>query len=338
MRRVKKRMIGLVAVVLTVIMTVSGCVTELQASDTVATVNGIKISADVANFYARYVQAGSEAAYAGMFGGGEAMWKMEISEGFTYADSTKDGILNALVDYHILEERMADYGITISAEENEKITAAAKAFLAENDLAAKEMMMANEESVARMLTLYTIESKMYLAMTEDVDTDISDEEAAQKAMQYVSFPITRAGDEATEEEKQEAREKAEAFLENAKTAEDFEAYAEEEEHTAYKVTFDKDGTSPAAEVVAAADELEEGTLAEVIETATAYYVVKLISLLDEEATDAKKDSIVFERKQAAYEEIFTPWREEAEVEVDIANWMKIDFLKKSVNVKEEAVE
>ena len=52
------------------------------------------------------------------------------------------------------------------------------------------MVSGETEYVERVLTLLTIQKKMTDAVTKDVSTEVSDEEAAQKSMQYVSFPYT----------------------------------------------------------------------------------------------------------------------------------------------------
>ena len=68
-----------------------------------------------------------------------------------------------------------------------KISEAAKAFDEANGLEEKEAVSGTTENVERMLTLVTIQEKMQKAMVADVDTEVSDEEAAQKSMQSVSY-------------------------------------------------------------------------------------------------------------------------------------------------------
>ncbi len=66
-------------------------------------------------------------------------------------------------------------------------------------------------------------------------------------------------------------------------------------------TFDSESTSPTADLVKAADALEEGDVTGIVESDNGIYVAKLTSNLDREATDAKKESIVEERKQEQYD-------------------------------------
>ena len=47
----------------------------------------------------------------------------------------------------------------------------------------------------------------------------------------------------------------------------------------------------------------EGDVTDIIETENGIYIAKLTSLLDREATDSKKESIVSERKQEQYDSL-----------------------------------
>ena len=55
------------------------------------------------------------------------------------------------------------------------------------------------------------------------------------------------------------------------------------------------------------------------------YVAKLTSLLDREATDQKKASIIEERKQEQYDSLLEKWRKETDIKVDKKVWKKVDF-------------
>ena len=45
-----------------------------------------------------------------------------------------------------------------------------------------------------------------------------------------------------------------------------------------------------------------------IETDSGYYVLKVTSLLDREATDAEKESIAEERKEKQYKDLCEEWK------------------------------
>ena len=145
-----------------------------------------------------------------------------------------------------------------------------------------------------MLTLVTIQEKMQKAMVADVDTEVSDEEAAQKSMQYVNLSLTKTKEDGsteqmTEEEKSRGKaKKAEAFQKAVKEGADFARTAKEKELEVKTMTFDEETTTPDEGLMTKANKLGEGEVSEVIETDSGYYVLKVTSLLDREATDAEK--------------------------------------------------
>ena len=52
---------------------------------------------------------------------------------------------------------------------------------------------------------------------------------------------------------------------------------------------------------------------------------QLTSLLDRDATDQKKESIIEERKQDQYDSLLEQWKDDTDIEVDEKVWNKVDF-------------
>lgn len=340
MRNLKKKVVVFATAASLAVVSMTGCA-SFENADTVATVGGDKIPAGVANFYARYQQGMIETNLGSMLG--DNMWTQEVSEGKTYEDNVKDSVMDALQQMYILEDHMAEYEVVLTDEEKSAIQEAAKKFDEGNELEAKELVSGETEYVERVLTLLTIQKKMTDAVTKDVSTEVSDEEAAQKGMQYVSFPYTTTDEEGnsktlTDEEKAALKETAAAFLEGAKAAEDFAAYATEQGKEAQTATFDSESTSPAAELIAAADSLGVGGFTDVIETENGLYVAKVTSLLDRDATDAKKETIVNSRKSEKFNEVYDGWKKDTKIKVNKDVWAKVDFQDVGVTVKQNEEE
>ena len=292
----------------------------------------------VANFFARYQQAEYETYYSGVMG--EDMWSTEISKGTSYEETVKKQILETLENMYVLEDHMGDYKVELTDEEKKKISEAAKAFDEANGLEEKEAVSGTTENVERMLTLVTIQEKMQKAMVADVDTEVSDEEAAQKSMQYVNIPLTKTKEDGsteqmTEEEKAEAKKKAEEFQKAVKEGADFTKAAEEKELEVKTMTFDEETTTPDEGLMTKANKLGEGEVSEVIKTDSGYYVLKVTSLLDREATDAEKEVIVEDRKEKQYKDLCEEWKKDAKIEVNESVWDKISFEKKGIKMKQQ---
>lgn len=335
----KKRV---VAFILSGIMALSmaGC-GGLNGSETVIEIGDAKVTADVANFYARLQQAQYETYYAAYMG--EDMWSGEAEEGKTYEESVKEGILESLEMLYILDAHKKDYDVELTEDEKKAIEDAAAGFSEANGDDEKDVVSGDKKTVQKVLELMTIQNKMYDAMVADVDTEVSDEEAAQKSMQYVSFPFSTTDEqgnttELTDEEKQTLKASAEEFRTGAAGAADFEAYAKEKGYTASVATFDAETTSPSQTLVEAADALGEGEVTEVVEDSTGYFVAKVTSLLDREATDQKKETIVEQRKSDRYKELCEEWKKDLDIKVHKNVWKKISFVKQGVTIKDTATE
>lgn len=336
----KKRLVGLVLAAAMTAVTVTGC-GGLDNSDVVAEVGETKITAGVANFYARLQQSQYESMYSSFLG--DDMWSGEAEEGKTYEDTIKESVMDNLQSLYVLDMHKGDYDIALTEEEEAAIKKAAETFSEDNALEDKELISGDTDTVKELLTLLTVQEKMREAITADVDTEVSDEEAAQKSAQYVYFSFNKTDDsgnsaQMTDEEKEELKKTAEAFQQGAKAAEDFSAYTTEQGYEVSNLTFDAETTSPSAELVQAADALEEGQMTEVVEGASGYYVAKVTSLLDREATDNKKKTIIAEREQAMFNEQVEKWLDEEKVTVHKSVWKKIDFVKQGVAIKETGAE
>ncbi len=330
----KKFMILALAGVMAV-STFTGC-SKMDENEVVATVEGDEISAGLANFYARMNQAQYETWYAGYMG--DNMWASEAEEGKTYEESVKDQIMEDLQNMYLLEDHMKDYEIEISEEEEAAVKEAATAFDEANGLEEKGKVSGSADNVERLLRLFMIRQKVGDAIRATADTEVSDEEAAQKAMKYVMFSYNKTDEEGsstplTDEEKEDLKKEAEAFAKEAKNAGDFAAYAAEKGYEAKDATFDAEETMAIPmELAGAADQLEEGGVTDVVETDNGLYVAKVTSLLDREATDAEKQNIVSQRQQEKYDEAIEGWRKDAKISVVEKVWKKIDFNELSVTM------
>ena len=104
--------------------------------------------------------------------------------------------------------------------------------------------------------------------------------------------------------------------------------------TAQTATFDSESTSPDKDLIAAADALtNEGDVTDIIETENGIYIAKLTSLLDREATDSKKESIVSERKQEQYDSLLKQWKKDTKIKEEKKVWKKISFEEQGVTIK-----
>lgn len=319
----KKKAALIIAMALALSFMVAGCSkSSLDGSLTVATMDDKNINLGEFNLLLRYRQAQMETYYGGILG--TNLYQQDLSgDGKIYGEIAKEALVEEFERMYILEAEAPNYGVELTEEEKTAAADAASKFLADNTEGAKKALGADQAAVEHLLTLLTLDDKMYGALTADVDTEVSDEEAAQKKISYVS--VSMLGSEMdedgnyidlTDEEKAEKKAKLQSVLDAAKESGDLRAAAEAEELTASSVTYGAEGDSPATastylaeEVRKAADALEDGEFAELIETESALYAVQMISTFDREATDNRKEVIVSERKAELFNEKYEKLRE-----------------------------
>lgn len=381
------------------------------------TVNDQTVSAGVVNFGLRYNQANYESLYMSL-GLTDPFNQDMYGAGTTLGDDMKNVLTQELTNAMLAEQKAGEYGVALTDEQKSAIADAAKGFIDANEEEVLKELSITEEDAKRYLELSTIRTMTEKEMSADVDTEVSDEEAAQRKIQYVLFtPITdedlaaeteteeaqsetaqsdseevqtesaeetetesesdaqseaaesetaaeteeetaqltekedvktQSSDETetesesakaeeteaaeseeteteaaeTETEDPEAAEameraliRAEEMLGKLQDGAEFDKAAEEMGKTASTTTFGSDYSI--TELAEATEGLADGTLVETpVKTANGYYVVKVLSELDREATDAKKESIVKQRKQEQISALYTEWKDAGKVTVD----------------------
>ena len=135
----------------------------------------------------------------------------------------------------------------------------------------------------------------------------------------------------TDEEKQAKKDQAQQLLDKLNASEDpatadMDALVKEidEEMSAYDTTFDSEDTLLDEKVKEAAVTLtKDGQVYEkVVEGEDSYFVVRMDSMLDREATDQEKENIVNQRKQEAYNKLLEGWEKDAKITVNEKEWKK----------------
>lgn len=193
------------AVVLAAVMcaaALSGCSKKAEAKP-VYTFNGKAVDADLTNFVMRYQQAGFDQSYGSMLSQyyGQSVWGLDVTgTGEIYESTFKTQIGDMLQRLLLAEEHAADYGVELTEDDRAAISAAATKFIADNDPEALASMSASQEVVERALELFTIRAKAEKEMSADVDTEVSDEEAAQTTISWIEYtPMTESESEAESE-------------------------------------------------------------------------------------------------------------------------------------------
>ena len=214
-------------------MGLTGCGSDnVDGTKTAITVNDESITLGQANFMLRYQQATMYNYYSqlySMYGMQmpSTMYDQEGDDGKTTGETFKDQALETIEKELLMRQHAEEYGISLTDEEKEQAKEAAQAFADKNGDDVMKKLHATVEDIQDALELYVIQSRIYDPIIADVDTEVSDEEAQQTTISYIT--VSTAGTEKdddgntidlTDDEKAAKKEIAQRFLDLLKDSED----------------------------------------------------------------------------------------------------------------------
>ena len=325
----KKRLMALLLSGVLAVSMFAGCGSEMDKTAVVATDGTTEITLGLANFATRLTQAQYDDFYVAYFG--EGVWSTDMyGYGTTMEDDLKASVMESLYAMYAMKNHMADYGVEITIEDFAELSAAASKFLGSNSREAIEALGADQEVLETYLELLTIQSRMYNEIIKGADTNVSDEEAKTSAYSqvYISKSSYQDADgnsvQYTEEEKGLLAQTAKAFAEAAK-ANGLESAAESYGYNVTTGTYNA-SSSLLTEVKEALEAMtEDGQVSGLIELENAYYVLQMDAVVDAEATEANRETIIAARESALYTEVVEGYLKEMTWELDQREWAKISF-------------
>lgn len=329
---------------------------KIDGTKTAVTINDEAVSLGAVSFQARFQQAYMYQMYSQYFGTTQIFDQvMDESTEKTYGDQIKESVLENIEELVLIKQHAADYDVALDDEKKAEIEKIAQAYIDENDEKVRAQIGASKEDVVYLLELQTIQDMMREPMAKDVDTEVSDDQAQQTTVTYLSLAKKTeedlaadesAADESVsdeslsdesvseeakaaqlEEANKEVKENAEKILADLKASDnaaeaDMTAIAAKYDDTLTAAsgqftTNDPTDTTLDASVVEAVADLKDGEVCDkVIETDTHYYVVRVDKTFAKDETEAKKEQIVKDRKTEAYNNLIDTWKKEADIKVD----------------------
>ena len=322
------------AVTALVCVTAAGMMTgcgnkKLDGTKTAVTVNKQEIPLGVVSLAARMQQAQAEAMYKMYLGGGDDMsiWstKMGDDSDETYGENAVTTTVESIEKMCLEKEHASEYDVEITDNEQKALEEAAKNFIAANSEETIAELAVDEDMVKTFLELETYDVKMKEAIEATADIKLDEKEYQQMAFSYASVRVS--GDNLTDDDIKTNKENIQKFFDKVKedpTA-DFSTLGDEisTDMTATSGTCPtyEEGDDSAANGDAYPDDvrnalrkLEEGELnSEIIKTDSIWYVVRLDSKDDENATDSKKESLTSTKKDDFYNDTTDGWVKKADI-------------------------
>ena len=324
-----KRLAALVLAGALMISALTGC--GVNANETIATLGDQTVSAGLANFMVKYQKAAYDDVYVSYYG--EKVWDQDFyGSGTTLGDNLKQTVMVTIHELYTLKAHMEEKKVTLTDDEKKAISEAAAAFMKANSEEAIKELGATTELVEEMLTLYTIQNKMYEAIIVDTDRNVKDEDANMRA--YSLITISTEGYynsknqfvKYTEKEKLTITDTIAKFDEALdKEGADFAKLAKEYKYEVKTGTYAKDNTSIDKDLKKAMDALKEGEVSAAIKTEKTTYFVKIDKETDKEATEKNKEAIIEKREGELYAKVVGDWQKNDGWTVDQKVLKKIDL-------------
>ncbi len=235
---------------------------------------------------------------------GLEVWNVAL-DGMTLEENVKETVLAKLAQIKTMYLLAQSKEVTLDAQEQEKVRQAAEKYFQSLNDREKELMGVDLKVIQQLYTEYALADKVYQFIIQDVNPEISDDEARTITVQHI---LLRTSTESgtgrrvplPENQKRAVYEKALEIRELAVNGEsDFVDLASRySEDSTITYSFGKGEMDAAFEEAAFA--LETNEISQVIESEEGYHIIKCLNTFDREQTDISKQEIVEERRREVF--------------------------------------
>ena len=261
---------------------------------------------------------------------GAEVWNVAL-DGVTLEQNVKEMVLAKLAQIKTMYLLARSKGVELSDEERGKVEQAAEEYFESLDREEANLLGVDQELISQMYTEYALADKVYQYIIQDINPEISDDEARTITVQHIylrTYTTDGAGSRVlyTDEVKAAVYEKACEIREMAVSGEqnfvDLASRYSEDPNLTY--SFSKGEMDPAIE--AASFALETDEISEVVESESGYHIIKCISTFDREQTDANKLEIVEERRREVFGREYDVFIEGLSKSLNVELWEQITLL------------
>lgn len=235
---------------------------------------------------------------------GAEIWNTKLGD-VTLEDNIKETVLAKIAQIKTMYLMAEEKKVELSEDEKARVVKAATDFFTSLNEAEISQMGVSQEIVEQLYTEYALADKVYQQIIQDINPEISDDEARTITVQHILFKTyTKDGEgkkvPVSPESKAAAYEKACEVQAKAAGGElSFEELASSNsEDSTITYSFGKGEMDKAFEE--AAFRLETGEISQVIESESGYHIIKCLNTFNREETDANKLKIVEQRKKEVF--------------------------------------
>ncbi len=240
----------------------------------------------------------------------EEIWNAVTEEGDTFEEYLLNQVRIFMENMKTMALLAQDREISLSSGEMDRVKRLARNYYSELSRAEIEYMGISEEDVVVLYQDYYIANKVVEKLTEGVDLEVSDSEA-----KVITIRQMKLGDRTTAES---------VYSRLQEEGSDFAAIGREVTGTTPETRSIGRGEEKEA-IEAAAFDLITGQVSPVIELEDGFYLIQCVSDYEPDATRERKAQIYKERKNWAFQQIYSQFQSEHKAVISDEEWSAISF-------------
>lgn len=267
--------------------------------------------------------------YEGDFG--SALWKYTLDKDRTVGDEAKQEIINMVTQLKVIQSTAKKQNVTLSNDEKDEALQKAEKLLESVSEEEKQTYFLTVQGMSQIYEENILANKMFYVSTDDADTNVSDEDAKQVAIQYFLI-MTKGTDRAGKEiamdaaTREQTKKRAGELQKEAVKSKDFLGLAKKNSDAQkQELVIGKDSDALEKVAVDAALSLKKGQVSGLIEGEQGFYVIYCVNDNDEDATQSRKEVIIEERQNEMFTKKYNRWLELCEVNISEDFWDDFHF-------------
>lgn len=251
----------------------------------------------------------------------------------TYGEQFKGNTLDSLKS--LLLDKLygsKEYEVTFTDDDKKECESVADEFIEKMSKDDLKAMHASKKTMMNVLELMTYETRVKNAIESDVDTKVSDDEAGQSTFSYVEIKKKNA---------KKKEKKIKSLIKKVEAGTDISAAASDAGFTAQSVTFttaDPEYDEYGKEMLKKVSKMKDGECDSYKDAKGNTIILYMQSVNDQSATETKKDDIISDRKDKAYEDKLDEWKDKKKVTINKDAWNSIKTDKNEVFQRMETEE
>ena len=235
------------------------------------------------------------------------MWEHDYGQEQSLEEYIKDLTLAQMAQVYTLDVIASEKGVTLSEDEQKKVSEAAKTYHDGLDDAECDYIGLNEKQTKKLFERYVLAEKLYETLKTEVNQEVSDDEArVMKLKQIYTTDQT----------------KAQSYLTQLLSGTDFETLAQAV-NEADNEDINVNRTTFPADISEKLFALTDGGITDVIEIDGGYYIFYCSSAFDAELTNAHKKDVLEKRMSDAVTDTYADYMSQLSSKENQDVWSKV---------------